>query len=583
MIIAWTVPAKRVPNYMFFLLVVIGVCAFLVYLVLNGRSFLPVSARDETINLLASGWKYLPGVSPQSDGLRVSYLGRAIVQQNGSTGQANPAVNVYGTHLQSQGDFSLRATLKNIQGGAVVHLYDSVPIIQDEFRVEPASLELKFTGNTVTVSTWNDYANQKLSQQLPVETHRYTITPLDNAEVSIKRQSDKLVISINGSQLAELPESSLFKKQVWFGLSAENPGDSWLLSRLVVDAASGVTAINAESVATYGKSSDALQVVASGKRSGFLVGAAVALNPAVADEKYAQVLLGGNFGQITTENTLKWQFIHPQPTVYDFREADALVDIARKNHLTVHGHTLVFGEANPTWVQALPTTTVANKEHVKQIMTDHISRTVGHFKGKIASWDVVNEPLADYDTVVGVDGLRKHIWYEALGETYIATAFTAAHQADPQAKLYINEFGLESDDDRWQTFLALMTKLKSQGVPIDGVGFQAHVYEHGDAIDPAVLRDHIRALAKLGLASRISEMDVYDGDGVVAQARQYADIFNACFAESSCVSWSTWGLTDRYDLSLDETGRLQYGHDFLWDEHAQPTPAVAAIRGMLQR
>ncbi|MNH11682.1 Endo-1,4-beta-xylanase Z precursor [compost metagenome] len=259
------------------------------------------------------------------------------------------------------------------------------------------------------------------------------------------------------------------------------------------------------------------------------------------------------------------------------------MDIARKNKLLVHGHTLVFGEANPTWVKELRGSTPADKDRVERVMIDHIRQTVSHFKGKIASWDVINEPLADYDTPAGVGGLRKHIWYEAMGEKYIASALAAARQADPQAKLYINEFGLEGDGDRWATFLALVKKLKSQNVPIDGVGFQAHVYDADDEIDPVVLRSHIRELAELGLVSRISEMDVHSEGGIAAQAKQYAAVFDVCFSEPSCVSWSTWGVTDRYNLWQDENGRLQQGRDFLWDEQYQPTAGLSAIREMIVR
>lgn len=577
------IATKKSFSYKYLVLVIVGLLGFFIYLVLSGRSFLNVSAQDNRINLLQSGWNYLPGVSPQPDGLHVSYLGRAIVQQDGSTGQNNPAVNVYGTHLQTPGSFMLHAALKDIKGSAVIRLYDTPPIVQDEFRVETSSLELKLTNELATVSTWSNYTNQKLSQQAPAKTTSYSIAPLSSATVSIGRYDGSIVIELNGKRLAVLPRDNLLKDQVWFGLSTESSGDSWTLNRLEADATADVVAVNTQDVKLPSKPTDGLQVLATNKRPGFLVGVAVASGPASADEDYRRTVFGGGFGQVTTENVLKWQFVHPQPGVYDFREADGLVGAARSNGLSVHGHALVFGEANPAWVRELPVNTTNDKHRIQQVMTDHIRQTVGHFKGKIASWDVVNEPLADYDTAAGVDGLRKHIWYEALGEEYIANAFRAARQADPQAKLYINDFGLESDDDRWKTFLALMTKLKSQGVPIDGVGFQAHVYAPGDEINSSTLRDHIRELAKLGLTSRISEMDVHDEDGAAAQAEQYAGVFGVCLSEPSCVSWSTWGVTNRYDLWQDENGRLQHGRDFLWDERYRPTTAMSAIQNVLLR
>lgn len=574
---------KKMSGYKYVVLILVGVIIFFTYYVLSGRSFLNVSAQDDRINLLESGWSYLPGVSPQSDGLHVSYLGREIVKKGGSYGQKNPPVNIYGTHLQTSGEFTLHASLKDIEDGAVIRLYDSLPIIQDEFRVETSSLELTLKNNIATVSVWKDYVNEKLSRQEPAQKTSYAISLLDTATITLSRQNDRVTIDLNGKRLAALDESDLLKDQVWFGLSVENPNDSWVLTQLEVEASADVLAVNTQDVKAYNKSNDALQIAASKTRPGFVVGVATALGPAVEDSSYSAIAFGGHFGQITTENALKWQFIHPQPNVYDFREANALVDLAKKNNLSVHGHTLVFGEANPTWVRELPNNTAADKNHIRKVMTDHITRTVGHFKGKILSWDVVNEPLADFDTAPGINGLRNNIWYKALGESYIADSFVAARKSDPRAKLYINEFGLEADGVRWERFLTLMKKLKSEGVPIDGVGFQAHVYDSDDVIDATTLRRHVRELAALGLESRISEMDVHSDDGAAVQAKQYAEVFNVCVTEPSCVSWSTWGVTDRYNLWQDENGRLQDGRDFLWDEKSRPTPAVSAIRDTLLR
>jgi endo-1,4-beta-xylanase len=529
------------------------------------------------VDLLKMGWLYVPGVSQTSQGLRVSYIGRAIVRQDGSPGQDNPAVNLYGVHLAGSGDVTIHADLRDIKGTAILRLYSDAPVVQDEFRREPSSLEVALGAGTATVRRWQAYAGGSIYQQAPVETHTASIASNPSPTVAIQRQGSRLTVKVDNQTIYSTNATALLDHAIWFGPSANHSGDSWTLAHLSADLSPGVTTVDTAQAPAVNKVPDGLQTLAQHARPGFIVGAAAALGPLVVDDAYSQRALGGNFGQLTTENVLKWQFIHPQQTVYDFHEADAFVAIAQKNHLAVHGHTLVFGEANPAWVQQLPIATAADKVHVRDVMTDHITQTVGHFKDRIASWDVVNEPLAD-DVSTTTDGFRQHIWYRALGMNYIATAFAAAHQADPHAKLFINEYGLEADGDRWNTFLQLMTQLKSQGVPIDGVGFQAHVYEAADAIDPAVLRNHIRQLAAIGLVSRISEMDVYNDDGTDRQAQQYAGVFGACMAEQSCVSWSTWGVTDRYDLSLDDHSVLQYGSDFLWDAAAQPTPALAAIK-----
>jgi endo-1,4-beta-xylanase len=551
--------------------------SLLIYFI-AGRPTAQKSGASASSDLLTAGWSYMPGVVATANGLHISYIGRSIVRQDGTPGQDNPAVNVYGTHIQGAGDTTLRATLQDINGAAHFRLYGDVPVVQDEFRIEPDSIDIKIEGTTAVISRWKAYTKGSVYEQAPADSYRASFAPADATEVQIKRQATTIAVSINNKAVATLRDIGSLSRSLWFGLSATQPSDTWRLTQLKADMAQGVTVVNSQDTPNYAQSSDGLQEMARIKRPGFLVGAAVAPGPLVADTSYGTIALGGNFGQLTPENVLKWQFIHPQPTVYDFQEADAIVDIAQKNKLAVHGHALVFGEANSAWVTQLPISSTADKTHIEQIMIDHINQTMRHFKGKILSWDVVNEPLADYDTPAGVDGLRQHIWYKALGEQYIATAFTAARQADPQAKLFINEFGIEADDARWQTFLQLVTKLKMQGVPIDGVGFQAHVYGAGDEISPSVLRSHIQDLAKLGLVSRISEMDVYDDKGVAAQAAQFANVFAACLAEPSCVSWSTWGVTDRYDMSLDDANTMQTGSDFLWDASGRPTPGVMAIR-----
>jgi endo-1,4-beta-xylanase len=544
----------------------------------------PAANSSTQVNLLKSGWDHIPGVTPAADGLHVSYLGRAIVQQDGSPGQQNPSVNLYGTHLHATKDFTLSAELKDIKGGASFRLYAEAPVVQDEFRVEPKGLDMNIDGSTLTIARWDGYKNQKLLQQKAVTTDSYTINSRENVTLTLERTGSQLVILADGKKLTTLPYTNYFNQDIWFGLTAPRPTNSWRLASLTAHSTTegSMSAINTQqTAATQPTTSDPLQTLAKNKRSNFLIGAAVALTPSVADEKYRNLVYGGNFGMITTENVLKWQFIHPQPLVYDFKEADALVDIARKNKLRVQGHTLVFGEANPKWVQDLPTATTADKDNVKQVMTDHITKTVTHFGNRIMAWDVVNEPLAA--EITDGDIFRKHKWYDAMGEDYIATALTTARAANPKAKLYINDYGLEADGERWDAMLALVKKLKAQNVPLDGIGFESHVYEAGDEIDPIVLRRHIQALNKLGVTSHVSEMDVHSDDGSVAQAKQYADVLSVCISEPSCTSWATWGVTNRYNMYEADSGKLQYGEDFMWDAQSNPTPAVAEIQKVLKK
>lgn len=578
-------PHRRFTSYTkstLIILILLGgiLCVFYIWTHRDGL-FSTRSAASQQVNLLQSGWDRLAGVTQQPDGLHVANTTREIVQQNGTSGMTSPAINTYGTHLYADGDYSLSATIGHRTGGAVLRFYSSPPLIQDEFYTNPNSLEIIINDTTATLNSWSSNQFKNPYTMKPIHSNTRSIKQLPTHTVVLKRTNNWLTIVIDNQQISRQRYQNSFNREVWFGLTSKDSNDTWTLESLTLDTDTPnlVYAVDTQTLAPTKRTapSDALQTLASHKRADFQIGAAVALAPSVSDSNYRNIVYGGNFGSITTENALKWQFIHPRPNVYDFTDADNLVNFARKHNLTVHGHTLVFGEANPAWVQQLPSTTSADKDAVKKTMTDHITKTVEHFKGRITSWDVVNEPI-DEDNPTA---LRSHIWFKAMGESYIATAFETAHTADPTAKLYINDYGLEADGERWDTMLALIVKLKAAGVPIDGVGFQAHVYEQADTIDPAVLRRHIKQLAELGLAARISEMDVYSDDGPDVQAKQYSDVFATCFNEPTCTSWTTWGVADRYNLYLDDGERIVIGQDYLWDKNYQPTPAVAQITQLL--
>jgi endo-1,4-beta-xylanase len=563
-------------------LLVIIVTGFAYWHSRGGLSFSSAVSSNKQLDLLERGWDYMPGVSPQADGIHVSYLGRKIVQQDGSPGQENPPVNIYGTSLDVANNFILTAAIKDLNGGASFRLYGNSPIIQDEFRVETKGIDITINGSKAMIARWGEYNGQNLQNQKPIQTTTHTIQESSNHTITLERQNNSLAISIDGKSLATVLYNNYFEKNIQFGVSALKPNNSWVLSDLTAkaDSENAIKIYDTQSTAAT-QSSRGIASLASNKRSDFIIGAATALGPSLSDIEYRDLTYGGNFNAITTENALKWQFIHPQPTIYDFKEADALVDFARKHNVKVQGHTLVFGEANPKWVQDLPTATASDKETVKRTMIDHITQTVDHFKGRIYAWDVVNEPLAE--DVGDADPLRRHKWFDAMGENYIALAFKTARQADPKAKLYINDFGLEDDGERWDAMLSLVAKLKSEGVPIDGLGFESHVYDIGDEIDPNVLRRHIQQLAAIGISSHISEIDVHNENGRAAQAKQYADTLDVCLSEPTCTSWTTWGISDRYNLYEADNGTLQSGEDFLWNTQYNPTSGVAALKETLTK
>lgn len=570
---------------------------------------------------VAGMWKTFPGVTiTAQNGVHFAAIDRKIVNQDGSGGQADSAVNVGGSHLTQNGDFDLTLTMSNLDGGdASFRLYRDIPIIYDEWRYDGTGVGLTLNGQKMTVDIWDGQHDGPASSKSYALDSALATSATDSTDsvanknpprwqfwrrhrksravvkttvpdapvvttaaassaartVTLQRLGSQFNILVDGKRVATLSAKSLFTKgNLWFGGSAT--GDGWTLDGMNLSGNASLqnaTVSTAASLAT--SSTSELGALATAVRPSLKMGTAVSLYPLMTDPSYRTLALR-QFAMWTPENAMKAQFIHPAKGVYSFEHADLLVDTAVKNGITVHGHALVFAEANPTWMQTTP------GSQLKSAMEEHITTIMQHYASKVAEWDVINEPLADYDTPEGTSGLRKSIWYNAMGESFITSALTTARKADPAAKLYINEFGLEADDDRWNTFIKLLEKLQAANVPLDGVGFQAHVYDDADTIDPNVLRKHMQQLAKMGLASRISEIDVH-GEDAAYQAKQYQAVLGACKAEPSCTSFSTWGISDKYgSTTSDHTYPPEYGNDLLWDSNFQPKAAIGALLSALK-
>jgi endo-1,4-beta-xylanase len=216
-------------------------------------------------------------------------------------------------------------------------------------------------------------------------------------------------------------------------------------------------------------------------------------------------------------------------------------------------------------------------------MEAHIDAVAGHYRGKVAEWDVINEPLAD-DPGTPL-GLRTDSpWYRSMGEQYIDLAFRRAHQADPGAKLFLNEYGIENSGGKWDALYALVKRLKDRGVPINGVGFQTHEYDPSDRTPSTTFRDHVRKITALGLEVRVSEMDVLiSGSGERAtQASEFSGKLKVCREEPGCTSFSSWGFTDKYGSTADVgTYPPTPGDALPFDSAIQPKSAYTAMLNAL--
>jgi endo-1,4-beta-xylanase len=274
-----------------------------------------------------------------------------------------------------------------------------------------------------------------------------------------------------------------------------------------------------------------------------------------------------HFNYVTAEWEMKWDPIQKTRGVFDFSGGDAIVDHALGRGIAVKGHALIWHNATPAWVNGLST------EELRAEMRIHIETVVKHFKGRVVAWDVVNEAVADSGTA-----LRDTVFLQKLGPGYIAEAFEIAHQADPGALLIYNDYSGEGRGSKSDRIYSLVKELKDSGVPIHGVGLQAHLSGSGYP-SRADMTWNMQRLADLGLLVNVSELDIRVAsvatDRWERQKVAYKDVTAACMAVANCHAITLWGFTDRYSW-ID----TQFGADdpLPFDENYQAKPAFFGIQ-----
>jgi endo-1,4-beta-xylanase len=301
-----------------------------------------------------------------------------------------------------------------------------------------------------------------------------------------------------------------------------------------------------------------------GARDGLFIGTAVDMT-ALNNEPTYNARVASEFNSVSPENVMKWQVVEPTQGVLDFSQADQLVAFAQANHQRVRGHTLVWHNQLPNWL----TTGVANgtitPTQLRDILRQHIMDEAGHFRGKVAQWDVVNEALNEDGT------LRSTIWLQNLGPGYIADAFRWAHQADPRAKLFYNDFNLDNLSPKSDAAFALVQSLRTQGVHVDGVGDQGHLAVQFPS--PGTMQENLKRFSDAGFQVEITEADATKLD---AAAEAYRVMLDACLLTRRCTGFTVWGFTDLHSW-VPGTFSGQGAADIL-DENFQPKPAYNALR-----
>lgn len=231
--------------------------------------------------------------------------------------------------------------------------------------------------------------------------------------------------------------------------------------------------------------------------SDFPIGTAIGLGRRGPNYEKREAVHMKNFNSITANNAMKMHSIARNKEAYNFKPSDDMLAYAEENNQRLFGHALIWHSATPQWVQELAEN---DPQGLDDFMKDYIHAYVGRYKGKVKGWDVVNEGM---NTAGGE--YRETVWYNALGKEYIAKAFTYAHEADPNAVLFYNDFNIERDMDKLDGVLAMIKELQEQGVPISGLGFQMHIRMD---IPDEVIAEALRKGAATGLQIHLSEVDI---------------------------------------------------------------------------
>ena len=331
----------------------------------------------------------------------------------------------------------------------------------------------------------------------------------------------------------------------------------------------------------------------------FRIGAAI--NQAQFEERDLRgtPIIISQFSTISPENVLKWGPVHPTKDSYYFGPADSYVAFGEKYGMMVMGHCLVWHSQTPQWVFQDDSGKPLTREALLDRMHDHIKTVVGRYKGRISGWDVVNEALNDDGT------MRQSPWYKIIGEDYIAKAFEFAHEADPKAQLYYNDYSLENPAKR-KGAVELMKKLKAAGVPISGIGLQDH--NKMDVPSAQVEAETIEAFSALGLEVNVSELDVdvlprttnqnsadvsataggnaasnpyvtgLPDEMQAALAKRYAELFEVFVKHHKDMGRVTfWGVTDGDSWLNNFPTRGRTNHPLLFDRQGNPKPAFDAV------
>jgi endo-1,4-beta-xylanase len=315
---------------------------------------------------------------------------------------------------------------------------------------------------------------------------------------------------------------------------------------------------------------------------GILIGTAV--RPGQLSEAAYAATLAREYNLVEPEDALKWEVLHPQYGTFDFSDADRIVSFATLHGMKIRGHTLVWTHQNPPWL----VNGKFSDPELRSILHEHISKVMGHYRGQVFAWDVVNEAIDE------TGNLRSSRWYDqpgigfaGQGTAYMEQALRWAHEADPDALLFYNDGGGEAVNRKSDAIYSILLDFKKRNVPIDGVGLQMHMDLD---VDVSSIARNIQRFSDSGLQVHITEADVgiavdhnrrvLNPADLERQSRIYEAVLTACLNQRRCTAFQTWGFTDKYSW-INSTSRGTKGSALFFDAQYHFKPAYTAAQRAL--
>jgi endo-1,4-beta-xylanase len=525
---------------------------------------------------LPSGWMFPPGLDNLVAGAYWECAGGGLREVPGGViGQAGgnwqTTIHELGPSLVVDGPLAVSTALEAAPGYTGSLVLAGRPPTGPEWWRGLVRLDVGVSGGGIQITGWNDSPAPVLGSRLEPEGALQ-----GRVKLRLERRGSEWVVFADGQEAGRFADFGLIpQNRLWFGtnigprqrltlygLAVETPASQPEAARLVPPAAGEKVPARTPS----------LRAAAAARGLG--IGAAAVPELLSREEIYRRTL-GGEFNMLVAENVMKWGLIHPERDRFNFCPGDVLVGFAETNEMGVRGHTLVWHEQNPGWV----TEGEFSRDEAIEILREHVLTVVRHYRGRVAQWDVLNEAV-EWDGT-----LRRTLWLERIGPEYIDMVFRWAREADPDALLFYNDFGIEEVGRKSDAVLNLLRSLRERGVPVDGVGFQCHLDQN--SLSPVFrtrFKTNLQRFTDLGLRIALTEVDVrlklpVSANALTAQAQTYRDLMEVCLELPACKTFMTWGFTDRYSWIPGFTPG--YGAALPFDEQYQPKPAYYALLSAL--